>query len=48
MVESNRLIRSMIQINEDFHAARQQIIDKHHNFHKEKDAMHTSTIDYGD
>jgi hypothetical protein len=34
MVERNRLIRNMIQINENFHAARQEIMDKHPNFDK--------------
>jgi hypothetical protein len=41
MVEKNKLIRNMIQINENFHAARQEIMDKHPNFDKIKDSRIT-------
>jgi hypothetical protein len=41
MVERNRLIRMMIQVNEDFHAARQEIFDKYPSFDREKDARIT-------
>src|SRR6188472_1559026 len=41
MVEKNRLIRTMIQINENFHAVRQKIMDKYPNFDRIKDSRIT-------
>jgi len=38
MVEPKRLIRTIIQINENFYSARQQIIDEHPNFDKINDS----------
>ncbi len=41
MVEKNRLIRTMNQINDDFHKARQQIINDHPNFDTQNDSRIT-------
>ena len=41
MVEPRSLIRTMSQINQNFQAARQEIMDEHPNFDKIKDSRIT-------
>jgi hypothetical protein len=44
MVEPKSLIRTMIQVNENFYAARQEIMNHHPNFNRTKDSRITVFI----